>query len=41
MGKADKKSATRNNRTICLTFSQDHYNGNIYDPGDLRTGMDI
>ncbi len=40
MGKADKKSATRNNRTICLPFSQDNYNGNIYDPSDFRNCLD-
>ena len=29
MGKADAKSAHRNNRTICLPFSQEVYNANI------------
>ena len=40
MEKADKKSATRNNRTICLPFSQDNYNSNVYDPGDFRHSLD-
>jgi len=40
MGTTDKKSATRNNRTICLPFSQDNFNSNIYDPGDFRNYID-
>jgi hypothetical protein len=31
MGKADTKSAHRNNKTICLPFSQEVYNADIYN----------
>ena len=36
MGKTDTESATRNNRTICLPFSQDVYNDNIQNPDTFR-----
>jgi len=36
MGKADTKSTTRNNRIICLPFSQEVYNVNIKNPIDFR-----
>jgi hypothetical protein len=36
MGIADKRSANRNNRTICLPFSQDNYDSNIHNPDDFR-----
>ncbi|MDY0222507.1 MAG: hypothetical protein RBR67_15350 [Desulfobacterium sp.] len=36
MGKTDTESATRNNRTICLPFSQDVYNDNIQNPETFR-----
>ena len=36
MGKADTKSTTRNNRIICLPFSQEVYNANIKNPIDFR-----
>lgn len=36
MGKADTESATRNNRTICLPFSQEVYNTNIKNSIDFR-----
>ena len=40
MGKADTESATRNNRNICLPFSQEVYNANINNPLDFRTCID-
>ena len=40
MGKADSKSATRNNRNICLPFSQEEYNANINNPLDFRKCID-
>jgi hypothetical protein len=40
MGKADSKSATRNNRNICLPFSQEVYNANINNPLDFRKCID-
>ncbi len=40
MGKADAKSAHRNNRTICLPFSQEVYNGNINNAFDFRICID-
>ena len=40
MGKADTKSAHRNNRTICLPFSQQVYNGNINNAFDFRICID-
>lgn len=40
MGKADSKSAHRNNRTICLPFSQEVYNGNINNAFDFRICID-
>ena len=40
MGKADTESATKNNRTICLPFSQEVYNANINDPIDFRKCID-
>ena len=36
MGKADTESATRNNRNICLPFSQEIYNAHINNPLDFR-----
>ena len=36
MGKADTRSTTRTNRSICLPFSQDCYNQNITNPIDFR-----
>ena len=36
MGKTDTESATRNNRTICVPFSQDVYNDNIQNPDTFR-----
>ena len=36
MGKADAQSAHRNNRSICLPFSQQVYYANIQDPTDFR-----
>ena len=40
MGKADTESTTRNNRTICLPFSQEIYNANINNPLDFRVCID-
>jgi len=40
MGIADAKSAHRNNRTICLPFSQEVYNGNINNAFDFRICID-
>jgi len=40
MEKADTGSATRNNRTICLPFSQEVYNENIRNPADFRKCID-
>jgi len=40
MGKADTKSAHRNNRTICLPFSQEEYNVTINDASDFRICID-
>jgi hypothetical protein len=37
MGNADTASATRNNRTICLPFSQEDYEANIKNPADFRS----
>ena len=36
MGKADTQSAIRNNRIICLPFSQEVYSANIKNPIDFR-----
>ncbi|MBC2734782.1 MAG: hypothetical protein HF981_10525 [Desulfobacteraceae bacterium] len=40
MGKADTESAHRNNRTICLPFSQEDYNACIKNPIDFRIYID-
>ena len=40
MGITDVESATRNNRSICLPFSQDVYNANINDPVGFRKCID-
>jgi len=40
MGNADTKSATQNNRTICLPFSQEVYHPNIENPSDFRGCID-
>jgi len=40
MGNADTASATRNNRTICLPFSQEDYEANIKNPADFRSCID-
>ena len=40
MGKADTKSAHRNNRTICLPFSQEVYDACIKNPMDFRIYVD-
>ena len=40
MGKADKESASRNNRTICLPFSQEDYNANVVEPANFRRCLD-
>ena len=40
MGKADTKSAHRNNRTICLPFSQEAYDSCIKKPTDFRIYID-
>jgi hypothetical protein len=40
MGKADTKSAHRDNKTICLPFSQQVYNANINNAVDFRTCID-
>ena len=41
MGKADTESAHRNNRTICLPFSQEVYNANINNPSGFRMSLPI
>jgi hypothetical protein len=40
MGKADTESATRNNRSICVPFSQDIYCANVADPENFRKCLD-
>ena len=40
MGKADTESAHRNNRTICLPFSQEIYDACIKNPIDFRIYVD-
>jgi hypothetical protein len=40
MGKADTTSAHRDNKTICLPFSQQVYNANINNAVDFRTCID-
>jgi len=40
MGKADTKSAHRDNRTICLPFSQQVYNANINNASNFRKCID-
>ena len=40
MGKADTQSAHRNNRTICLPFSQEVYDACIKNPIDFRIYVD-
>ena len=40
MGKADTESAHRNNRTICLLFSQEVYDACIKNPIDFRIYVD-
>ena len=40
MGKADAESAHRNNRTICLPFSQQVYNAHINNASDFRKCID-
>lgn len=40
MGVADTRSTNRNKRTICLPFSQDNYEYNIYNPVDFRVCVD-
>ncbi|BBO81023.1 hypothetical protein DSCO28_15890 [Desulfosarcina ovata subsp. sediminis] len=40
MGIAGSTSANRNNRTICLPFSQDNYECNILNPKDFRLCLD-
>jgi hypothetical protein len=40
MGKADSASAHRNNRTICLPFSQEEYDENINAPNLFRKCID-
>jgi len=40
MGKADTKSTHRDNRTICLPFSQQVYNPNINNASDFRKCID-
>ena len=40
MGKADKKSAHRNNRTICLPFSQVDYSTNVIESANFRKCID-
>ncbi|WP_231714128.1 hypothetical protein [Desulfosarcina ovata] len=39
MGIADTRSANRNNRIICLPFSQGNYECNILNPVDFRTSV--
>ena len=40
MGKTDTGSATRNNRTICLPFSQDVYSEKVRNTSDFRKCID-
>ena len=40
MGIADETSTNRNNRTICLPFSQENYGCNIYGPLNFRACVD-
>jgi len=40
MGKADARSTTRNNKSICLPFTQDDYNKNIKDTVNFRRCVD-
>lgn len=40
MGKTNKKSASRNNRTICLPFSQEDYKVNVTDSVNFRKCLD-
>ncbi len=40
MGNEQRESATRNNRTICLPFSQEIYEANIDDPVAFRKYID-
>jgi len=40
MGKADSESATRNNRSICVPFSQDIYCANVSDAKNFRKCLD-
>jgi hypothetical protein len=40
MGKADAKSAYRNNRTICLPFTQEDYRASVVDPVIFRKRID-
>jgi hypothetical protein len=40
MGKADTESTHRNNRTICLPFSQKDYNACIENSTDFRIYVD-
>lgn len=40
MGEADKESANRNYRTICLPFSQENYLQNVIDAKDFRKCID-
>jgi len=40
MGKADLASAHRNNRSICLPFSQEDYDENFHDPERFRKCID-
>ena len=40
MGIADSTSANRNNRIICLPFSQENYECNIHNPDDFRNCID-
>jgi hypothetical protein len=40
MGAADKESANRNNRTICLPFSQENYLPNVINAKDFRQRID-
>lgn len=40
MGKADLASAHRNNKTICLPFSQEEYNATVADPVAFRKCVD-
>jgi len=40
MGKADLTSTHRNNRNICLPFSQEDYDANFHDPERFRKCVD-